>query len=139
MKKVILTCLVKPDKKLLFVKIIKMVSGLGLKEAKDIADFLFSNINTPVELELVDDLQKTDGLSSVDYLHKNIPNCGGEIKVIGGKNWQREYKMLTLGLGEESDYVNFILDSFYKKDVLEEALKKLDKQQLIDLLNKIEI
>lgn len=140
--KIKLACVKKPEQKLLFVKTIKMATDLGLKEVKDIADFLFSNLNIPVEIDLVDNPDKTDGLSSIDYLTKNLPNCGGKTKILGGKDWQRDFKMLSIGIGDEQDYVIFLLeylDMYRKKEVLKEVLENLHKEQLVSIINKIEI
>lgn len=140
--KIRLACVEIPDQKLLFVKTLKMTTDLELKEAKDISDFLFDNLNTSVEIDLVDNPEKTDGLSSIDYLTKNLLKCGGEVKILGGKDWQRDFKMLTIGIGDEKDYVSFIveyLDMYNKKQIFKEMLEKLNKKQLVDILNKMEI
>lgn len=140
--KIKLSCIKKPEQKLLFVKTVKMATSLGLKEVKDISDFLFSNLNTPVEIDLLDNPEKTDGLSSIDYLTKNLPNCGGETKIMFGKDWQRDFKILSIGIGDEKDYVNFILeylDMYREKEVLKEVLENMDKEQLVSIINKIEI
>lgn len=142
--KIKLTCVEKPKPsgKLMFVKIIKMATGLGLKESKDIADSLFDNLNTSVEIELVENPEKTEGLKPIDYLKSNLTNCGGQIKVTGALEWQRNYKMLTLGLGDDKEYVDFLseyLSDYKKVDFLKMILSKLEKQELIELINKIEI
>lgn len=136
--KVKLTCIEKPTSKLMFVKIIKMTTGLTLKESKDITDSLFNNLNTSIEIELV---EKIEEFSSIEYLKSNLPNCGGQVKVSGGLEWQRNYKILTLGLGDDKEYINFLSDYLvdYKKvDFLKMILSKLEKKELIDLVNKIE-
>lgn len=137
--KIKITCLKKPISKLKFVKAIKMVTNLGLKDSKDKADFLFDNLGSSVDIELVEDLERTDNLRSIDYLRKELDECGGESKLTGGLEWERNLKMLSLGLGESQEYVDFLSEylKYNHESIIKPLLNKLSKQDLIDLTNKI--
>ena len=56
MKKIRMKCVQKTPSKLAFVKLIKQVSGLGLKESKDIVDTFDYDINKTVEFEILKDI-----------------------------------------------------------------------------------
>jgi len=134
MKKVRMKCVEKTPSKLAFVKLIKEVGGLGLKEAKDIADTFDYDINKTVEFEMSRD-------KSIEQFRKDLKDIGGQYLVNGGVEFDREYKLLTLGLGEQEDYIDFISDNLNYFTNQEEAIKfilaKLSKEDLIELTNKL--
>lgn len=135
MKKIRLKCVEKTPRKLAFVKLIKEVSGLGLKESKDIADTFDYDINRPVEFEIPRD-------KSIDQFRKDLKEIGGQYLVKGGLEFDREYKLLTLGLGEKEDYVDFISENLNYFTNQQEAIKiiltKLSKEALIEITNKLD-
>ena len=135
MKKIRMKCVEKTPSKLAFVKLIKEVSGLGLKESKDIADTFDYDINRPVEFEISRD-------KSIDQFRKDLKEIGGQYLVNGGLEFEREYKLLTLGLGEQEDYVDFISENLNyftnQEDTIKFILSKLTKEDLIELTKKLD-
>ena len=135
MKKVRMKCVEKTPSKLAFVKLIKEVSGLGLKESKDIADTFDYDINKTVEFEMSRD-------KSIEQFRKDLKDIGGQYLVNGGVEFDREYKLLTLGLGEQEDYVDFISENLNyftnQEDTIKFILSKLTKEDLIELINKLD-
>ena len=128
-------CVQKTPSKLAFVKLIKQVSGLGLKESKDIADTFDYDINKTVEFEIPKDI-------SIDQFRKDLKEIGGQYLVNGGLEFEREYKLLTLGLGEQEDYVDFISENLNyftnQEDTIKFILSKLTKEDLIELTKKLD-
>jgi len=98
--------------KLAFVKLIKDCSGLGLKESKDLCDSLHSYPERVFEMPIRDWETKdwntgTTTSTSTDYRKKfvtEIKNIQGKFIVNGGVQWERDVKMLKLGIAEKSDY-----------------------------------
>lgn len=135
MKKIRMKCVQKRPSKLAFVKLIKQVSGLGLKESKDIADTFDYDINKTVEFEIPKDI-------SIDQFRKDLKEIGGQYLVNGGLEFEREYKLLTLGLGEQEDYVDFISENLNyftnQEDTIKFILSKLTKEDLIELTKKLD-
>ena len=135
MKKIRMKCVQKTPSKLAFVKLIKQVSGLGLKESKDIADTFDYDINKTVEFEIPRDI-------SIDQFRKDLKEIGGQYLVNGGLEFEREYKLLTLGLGEQEDYVDFKKKKINyftnQEDTLKFILSKLTKEDLIELTKKLD-
>ena len=135
MKKIRMKCVQKTPSKLAFVKLIKQVSGLGLKESKDIADTFDYDINKTVEFEIPRDI-------SIDQFRKDLKDIGGQYLVNGGLEFEREYKLLTLGLGEQEDYVDFISENLNyftnQDDTIKFILSKLTKEDLIELTKKLD-
>lgn len=135
MKKIRMKCVQKTPSKLAFVKLIKQVSGLGLKESKDIADTFDYDINKTVEFEMPRDI-------SIDQFRKDLKEIGGQYLVNGGLEFEREYKLLTLGLGEQEDYVDFISENLNyftnQEDTIKFILSKLTKEDLIELTKKLD-
>lgn len=133
MKKIRMKCVQKTPSKLAFVKLIKQVSGLGLKESKDIADTFDYDINKTVEFEIPRDI-------SIDQFRKDLKEIGGQYLVNGGLEFEREYKLLTLGLGEQEDYVDFISENYFtnQEDTIKFILSKLTKEDLIELTKKLD-
>lgn len=130
--------------KLAFVKLIKECSDMGLKESKDLCDFLHANPGVVKEFETrnVD----VNG-NSVDYRKKfanDIKGIDGKFIVNGGSQWERDVKMLKLGIGDTSDYCEFIKENILNslessEEVLNFVLSKLSKQELEEVFNKINI
>jgi hypothetical protein len=122
--------------KLAFVKLLKECSGLGLKEAKDIADIIFDNSSVFAEVELSEPF--TDNYRKFTTEIKNI----GSFEIWGGVEWERELKMLQLSVGEVDEYVDFLSDwSFHSgdKQFFKTLLSKLDKETLVELTKQIEL
>lgn len=128
-----ISCPKKPESKLLFVKKLKEYTGLGLKDAKDIADSLFDDSNYSHRL--------TFNCESVNKVREDFKNCGGETIIFGGEEYLRELKLLNIGLGEHSDYVNFILENLDGQsiNVIKSVIKDMKKEQLMKITNKFEI
>jgi hypothetical protein len=135
MKKIRMKCVQKTPSKLAFVKLIKQVSGLGLKESKDIADTFDYDINKTVEFEIPREI-------SIEQFRKDLNDVGGQYIVNGGLEFEREYKLLTLGLGEQEDYVDFISENLNyftnQDDTIKFILSKLTKEDLIELTKKLD-
>ena len=135
MKKIRMNCVQKTPSKLAFVKLIKQVSGLGLKESKDIADTFDYDINKTVEFEILTS-------KSIDQFRKDLKDMGGQYLVNGDVEFDREYKLLTLGLGEQEDYVDFISENLNyftnQQEAIKAILTKLSKEDLIEITNKLD-
>ena len=135
MKKIRMKCIQKTTSKLAFVKLIKEVSGLGLKDSKDIVDSFDYDINKIVEFEISKD-------RSIEKFREDLKDVGGEYLVNGGLEFEREYKLLTLGLGEQEDYVDFISENLNyftnQEDTIKFILSKLTKEDLIELTKKLD-
>lgn len=144
-KRIRFKLLSKCDNKLAVVKLIKDCTGLGLKHSKDIADDMFNNIGLVREIDLLEPYHK-DGkvFNSYDEFVSNIHNFGN-FHVSGGLSWERNLKMLSLGIGELEDYSNFVSEFMTlnnieeNKMLLEVLFTKLKKEDLIELVNQIKI
>lgn len=123
--------------KLQLVKLIKDCSGLGLKEAKDICDMLH---HSPTVFQTFETRQ--DGV--VNYARKfreEVKNCGGKFIVSGGTEFMREFKMLDLGIGDNEDYADFIIEYYEnnfddEKEFLKFVLSKLKREELISIFER---
>ncbi len=136
MKQVIkLKLIEKAESKLQLVKLIKDCSGLGLRESKDICDNLHAGMTQTFET-------RQDGI--VNYAKKfreEIKNCGGKFIVSGGTEFLREFKMLDLGIGDNEDYADFIVEYFEnnfedQKDFLKFVLSNLKREELISIFER---
>ena len=126
--------------KLQFVKLIKFSTRLGLKESKDICDHLCSNKGKTVEIEIYEELEVKDGKfdKTIPYLMENLPSCG-DISFNSGKDYQREIKILSLGIGENEDYYRVIEEYLnLNNSFINNILSKLKREDLQELINEIE-
>ncbi len=118
--------------KLMFVKILKEYTELGLKESKDICDRLHEMPYRPVEIEIKD---------AGDRLRQDLLNMNLKFQMDGDRGFERERKLLTLGLGEKEDYVSFFVecgDLFdNQKEILNLALNKLSMEDLKEIFEKV--
>jgi len=145
MKNKIRIKLVSPtSNKLAFVKLIKDCSDMGLKEAKDICDFLHANPGVVKEFET----RKVDSNGNhIDFRKKfanDIKSIDGKFIVNGGSQWERDVKMLKLGIGDTSDYCEVIKENILNsldnsEELLNFVLSKLSKKELEEVFNKINI
>jgi hypothetical protein len=120
----------KIESKLQFVKILKSYSNYGLRESKDIADWLCENLERYTLVDISDvesfkkDLKSHDLLSNIHI----FPN-------------ERHLNMLKLGIGEDDEYLELLSDylTSASKEDIKNFLKKLNKEQLIKLSESISI
>lgn len=123
--------------KLIFVKLIKDCSGLGLKESKDICDRLHSH---PLETQTF--VVRQDGITNyAKKFRDEISNSGGKFIVSGGTEFMRDFKILDLGIGDNEDYANFIIDYYEnnfedQKEFLKFVLSKLHREDLMSIFEK---
>lgn len=140
MRKLKIKLLSKCENKLQVVKLIKDCTGLGLKDSKDIADTMFNNIGLVREIEL----KEGKIFNPYEEFTTKIKEFG-DFYVTGGLSWERDAKMLGLGIGETGDYVNFVSEYMTlnnteeNKLILQSLFSKLNKEDLVELVNKIKI
>jgi hypothetical protein len=85
--------------------------------------------------------------ATTDYRRKfttEIKNIEGKFVVNGGVQWDRNVKMLQLGIADKSDYTEFMKDYILNKfdnseDLLTFVLNKFSKEDLQEAFNKINI
>ena len=79
---------------------------------------------------------------TIEQFRKDLNDVGGQYIVNGGLEFEREYKLLTLGLGEQDDYVDFISENLNyftnQEDTIKFILSKLTKEDLIELTKKLD-
>ena len=153
MQKTIKIKLVRPTaEKLKFVKLIKDCSGLGLKESKDLCDSMHSNPSKTFEMP-IRDWETRDWSTGIttptqtDYIKKfttEIKDIDGEFFVNGGTQWERNIKMLRLGIADKSDYTDFMKEYILSKignseEILNFVFDKVTKEELQEIFNKINI
>lgn len=144
MRKLRFKLLSKCENKLQVVKLIKDCTGLGLKQSKDIADEMFNKIGLVKEIELVEPYLK-EGKTFNPFEEFTKIKDFGDFQVTGGLSWERDSKMLGIGIGELEDYLNFISEfmSYNNLDenkmILKSIFSKLNKEDLVEIVNKIKI
>jgi hypothetical protein len=145
MRKLRFKLLSKCDQKLQVVKLIKDCTGLGLKESKDIADDMFNHIGLAKEIELrMPYIKNGKDFNPYEEFTKNIHKFGDFI-VTGGLSWERDAKMLGIGVGDIEDYAQFVSEYMSyntldeNKIILRSFFSKLNKEDLMKLVNEIKI
>jgi hypothetical protein len=135
----------KCENKLQVVKLIKDCTRLGLRESKDIADEMFNHIGLVKEIELADPyIRGGETFNPYDEFTKNIHEFG-DFQVTGSLSWERDLKMLGIGVGDIEDYANFVSSYMNcnspekNKIILETIFNKLEKKDLVELVNQIKI
>ena len=99
--------LIEPCKnKLYFVKLIKDCTDLGLKDSKEVCDRLHNRPDIIEEIVVKDSLDE-NGLHYSRKFINGMKNVEGKFNVNGGLQWDRNIKMLSLGIADESDYIDF--------------------------------
>ena len=112
---------------------------MGLKESKDLCDNLHLHPGRPYEFDV-----RTSN-DDIDYkwrLMDGLKNIDGKFIVNGGSQWERNIKMLQLGIGDKSDYIEAIKDNLLgsnSEDLLTFVLNKLSKEDLQQALNHLHI
>jgi hypothetical protein len=136
----------KCDSKLKFVKLVKECTGLGLKPSKDIADELFDSPGLYKEISLQENKIDESGVLQ-DYYKKFITEIHdiGDFQINGGLAWERNLKMLSLGVGDLEEYINFLTEYMSlntlddNKIILQKIVSKLKKKDLIEIVENIKI
>ncbi len=134
--------LIKPSSsKLNIVKLIHKCSILGLVGSKDFYERLENNPGVSYEFEVRTDVILADGASLRDYFINEIKNLDGGYVINGGAQWERNVKMLKLGIGEIEDYKDFIkeeimMNSDNSSELINFILSKLSREVLEETFNK---
>lgn len=120
------------SQKLNMVKIVKDFTGLGLKEAKDVVDTLHTYPSKIIEVDLSNALTKDGDVSTPKSFSKALDTLiDGKFLVNGGIQWERNKKILDLGIGTQEDYSDFIFDYIVERPHdAKNKFTKLDKEQL---------
>ena len=145
MRKIRFKLISKCDNKLQVVKLIKDCTELGLKDSKDIADDVFNKIGLVKEIEIIEPYMKDSKVFNPFEEFTTKITQFGDFQVTGGLSWERDSKMLGLGIGETEDYTNFVSEYMSynnleeNKMILEILFSKLEKEDLVELVNKIKI
>lgn len=132
------------NNKLAVVKLIKDCAGLSLKDSKDIADLMFNNIGLVREIDLKEPYIREGKLFKPFDEFAKIKDFG-DFQITGGLSWERDFKMLSLGVGDTEDYVNFVAEYMTLNNVEENKMllkvifNKSKKEDLVELVNKIKI
>ena len=99
--------LIEPCKnRLYFVKLIKDCTSLGLKDSKEVCDRLHASPHLIEEITVKDSLDE-NGMHYFRKFIEGMKNIEGRFSVTGGTQWQRNIKMLSLGIADESEYIDF--------------------------------
>lgn len=121
------------NSKLQLVKSLKDLTGLGLRDSKNIIDELHYGREQIIILNTRDDV-KTLKKEFNDY---------GKFQINGGVDHDRNIQLLSLGLGETQEYIDeisdrifFQLDDENSKLILNFALSKITQDNLIEILNE---
>ena len=130
--------------KLMFVKLIKDCSGLGLKDSKDICDELHSYPGKVVKMKILP--TSADGTNYFKKFISELKSISGQFEVNGGIQWQRNYKMLAIGIGDKSEYADFISEhisdnrtSDESKKLIKFIIEKLSEKEIEEVFSKIKI
>ena len=90
-------------------------------------------------------LKSTINVLSLPFAYeyeKALSKFTGKTVISFGVEFDREYKLLTLGLGEQEDYVDFISENLNyftnQEDTIKFILSKLTKEDLIELTKKLD-
>lgn len=121
----------------MFVKILKDYTGLGLRDSKDICDILHEFPYRPVEflLDPPADILPNEYAKS---FREELSEMGLEFDMSGGTDFERNRKLLVLGLGDKEDYVSFLQEELInQKELLNLVLNKLSKDDLKEIFDNI--
>lgn len=127
----------KPASKLEFVKLVLRCSDLGLKGSKDLCDQLWERPGIPQ----IFDTRKDPNIDFAKTFRQDLKLLGGKFHVNGGIEFERQFKLLELGIGNHSDYTEYIIDFLennfdQQKELLTFVLSKLSKEELISVFEK---
>ena len=130
--------------KLQFVKLIKDCTGLGLRDSKDVCDRLHDRPDLIEEIIVREGVDENGVSYSKKFINGMRDVVQGKFNVTGGLQWNRNIKMLSLGIADESDYIDFanefLIDNRnleVSQTILRFALSKLSKDELQEVFNEI--
>lgn len=118
------------DRKLACVKAIKFNTNLGLKESKDLINWMNDHVGQFTYIEMTKDQVKkfkretlADEITSFQFLE------------------ERDLNLLKLGIGEEHEYIEILAEFMSGADIetIKNMLITLNKDTLIQLCEKITI
>jgi hypothetical protein len=130
--------------KLQFVKLIKDCTGLGLRDSKDVCDRLHDRPDLIEEITVIDGVDENGITYSKKFINGMREVIQGKFNVTGGLQWDRNIKMLSLGIADESEYIDFVNEFLIdnrnlevSQTILRFALSKLSKEELQEVFTEI--
>jgi hypothetical protein len=115
--------------KLGFVKSLKEVSYYGLREAKDIADFLFSNNGITKEVSISSSKEFMNKLKDFGITENQV--------VVDCKKDKRNENILKLGIGKKENYVDYIVEKITGKIFHDDLNKENSINYIKNILNEL--
>jgi hypothetical protein len=113
--------------KLNFVKMVKDLTGYGLKESKDVCDDIHCASNQR-EIEVLD----------VENFIREMKKNFGDYVDVYHPAYDRDLKILLVGVGDKTDYVDAIIKLIeMNPDRLNTILKRFEKEDLIEILTEV--
>jgi hypothetical protein len=106
---------------------------------------MFDHIGLVKEIEIIEPYIKDSKVFNPFEEFTTKITQFGHFQVTGGLSWERDFKMLNLGVGDTEDYVNFVSEYMTLNNVeenkllLESLFNKLKKEDLVELVNQIKI
>jgi hypothetical protein len=134
------------DTRFTLIKLVKDITGWSLFDSKIFCDELTS-LSEPKYLEIKSEYIGPDGKSADDVLQYFISELKkiDEFYITGGTQWERNIKMLSIGVGDVSDYSDFIKDYICGhsseaeiSSIINLMCQVIDKQYLIDIISNID-
>ena len=109
----------------------------------DAGPSLFTSPHLIEEITVKDSLDE-NGMHYFRKFIEGMKNIEGRFSVTGGTQWQRNIKMLSLGIADESEYIDFtnefLIDNRnleVSETILRFALSKLSKDELQEVFTEI--
>lgn len=140
MRTIIIRMVKVPSNKLMAVKALKDITGLGLKDSKDLFEGMVLDFNSGFksgrEISIYD-----QNISKLEReLNEGNPGCFNT----NSGQWERNNKILSLGIGDKSDYIDAISEYLmYNKTsdeikvFITEVLSIIDKEKIEEIYNKL--
>ena len=114
--------------KLNFVKMVKDLTGYGLKESKDVCDDIHFCASNQREIEVLD----------VENFIKQMTQNFGDYIDVYNPFYDRDLKILLVGVGDKTDYVDAIIKLIERNpDKMDKILKRFEKEDLIEILTEV--
>ena len=119
--------------RLALTRLIRISTGMSLADSKRLCD----KINThpfPSEQMIISDEY------ALAKFKRELSEVSGKFLISGGIQQERDLKILAVGIGDDADYVNVIVEHLKitnNSDLLSKIVSKLDKESKIEIVKNI--
>jgi len=126
--------------RLALTRLIRISTGMSLADSKRLCDKINTHPFPSEQMIISDEFKTKHGGYALAKFKRELSEVSGKFLISGGIQQERDLKILAVGIGDDADYVNVIVEHLKitnNSDLLSKIVSKLDKESKIEIVKNI--